>query len=119
VIECPASRNGWQGEQVDPTATYVQTTPERFDNLALMLGEAADGAAPSLRVEHVTEGSVLIVPDTVMPAPKTFTPAPIVVVERTNPWAVVIAGGGVTSALWLALLRLRRRRHHRPRLAGD
>jgi hypothetical protein len=106
----------WAGEPVDPATTYVQTSPERFDNLAVLLGEPVDGVSPSLRVEAATSDGVLIVPDTIAHPPVAFEPPPVVVVEQTTHWGAIAVGCGATSALWLAALRLRRRRHHRPRL---
>lgn len=106
----------WRGEDVDPATTYVQTTPERFDNLAVLLGTPVDGVSPSLRIESATADGVLIVPDTVAHAPLALPPPPVVVVEESNHWGAIAAGCGATSALWLVALRLRRRRHHRPRL---
>jgi hypothetical protein len=106
----------WAGEPVDPTTTYVQMTPERFDNLAVLLGTPADGVSPSLRVESATADGVLIVPDTVAHPPVTFTPPPVVVVAEDSHWGAIAVGCGATSALWLAALRLRRRKQHRPRL---
>jgi len=106
----------WQGEPVDPTVTYVQTAPDRFDNLAVLAGGPAPGSSPSLHVEAATADGVLIVPDTLAHPRVTLAPPPVVVVEQTNRWGAIAVGCGATSGLWLVALRWRRRRHHRPRL---
>ncbi len=111
----PGDPQRWSGEQVDPAYTYVQTGTARYDNLAALEGCPAPNVAPSLRVEEAAEG-VLIVPDQTAPSP--VAPRMLVVEKPTRGvgWAEIAIGCGATSALWIAVMRWRRRRAHRPRL---
>ncbi len=106
----------WNGEAVDPTYTYVQTTPSRFDSVAALAGCPVAGVSPGLRVEEATADGVLIVPDQTAPSP--VAPRMLVVEKpmRGVGWAEIAIGCGATSALWIAVMRWRRRRAHRPRL---
>lgn len=110
----------------DLAYTYVQTSPRRYDNLAVLAGCTIAGVSPSLRVEDATDRGVLIVPDSseavaIPPMPQSPVPlAPTVIVQATTTtglgWGEIAAGCGATSLLWIGALRLRRRRAHRPRL---
>jgi len=124
----------FNGEAIDLAYTYVQTSPRRYDNLAVLVGCPTVGVSPSLRVEEATDRGILIVPDSseavaipripAVPASPMPEPpvelAPTVIVQATTTtglgWGEIAAGCGATSLLWIGALRLRRRRAHRPRL---
>jgi len=119
----------FNGEAIDLAYTYVQTSPRRYDNLAVLVNCPTVGVSPSLRVEEATDRGVLIVPDSsapvvLPPPPESAVPpvelAPAVIVQATTTtglgWGEIAAGCGATSLLWIGALRLRRRRAHRPRL---
>jgi hypothetical protein len=113
----PGEPQHYSGGAFEPAYTYVQTSSGRYDNVAVLSGCPAAGVSPSLRVEEAADG-VLIVPDPSMPLP----PAPphVIVVQEPVPtglgWSAIALGCGLTSALWVAVVRWRRRRAHRPRL---
>ena len=54
----------FNGEAIDLAYTYVQTSPRRYDNLAVLVNCPTVGVSPSLRVEEATDRGVLIVPPT-------------------------------------------------------
>ena len=108
----------YRGEDVDPRYTYVQTGSGRFDNVAALAGCPAPGVSPGLRVEEATADGVLIVADE---TPVSPTSARVVVVNQPVPatglgWDAIALGCALTSGLWIAVVRWRRRRVHRPRL---
>ena len=59
---------------VDLAYTYVQTSPTRYENLALLAGCEAEDVSPSLTVGDETKNGVLIVPST-EPAVQPIVPA--------------------------------------------
>lgn len=128
------------GEAIDLAYTYVQTSPARFENLALLAGCPADGISPTLRVTAEPSGGILITTDTVpvtpvlaepppvasaapAPAPEAAVPAATtsrhtiyekVVVTRAPRWLPVAlalaAGGGASLGAALTMLALMLRR---------
>jgi hypothetical protein len=114
----PGEPIDYTGEEVNPAYTYVQTGSARFDNIAALAGCPVAGVSPGLRVEEETADGVLIVPDHSPVAPEA---ARVVVVQQPVPakglgWGAIALGCAMTSALWIAVVRWRRLRAHKPRL---
>lgn len=123
------------GVPVDLAYTFVQTSPERYQNLAALAGCPADGVSPSLTVTDETPTGVLIVaddppatppPTIAAPAPPLPAPPPTVYVFSSTithevSWpALLLGGAGGVAAGTLGLFMvgaLRRRRTLRPRAA--
>jgi len=120
----------FNGVAIDLAYTYVQTSPRRYDNLAVLVGCPTVGVSPSLRVEDAADRGVLILPDSSEPAPvpqvavaQLPAPVPLAPTIIVQPavtsglgWWAIASGCGATSGLWIVALRMRRRRAHRPRL---
>lgn len=105
----PSEPHVYAGERLDLATTYVQTRPQRYENLALLAGCSSEGGVPSLHVED--DHGLLIVPDD--------TPVvPLVVHDEVVPHYDLVAGLsvlGTVGALFI-VRRARRRRTHHPRL---
>ncbi len=89
----------------DATYTYVQTSADRYDNMARLSGHVAPGMPAYLRVEH-DHGDVIV--------PVQDDAAPVTV----EPHYDLAIGASVVATLLvtLAVRALRRRRRHVPRL---
>jgi len=119
VGECAVSVGG---TPLDLAHSYIDISQRRFDNLLLLAGGTTD-AAPGLRVQSETERGVLIVPDPTPVAPLRVVTAPpqLVVVppEAATPWLAMLAGGGLATVSFGALVAIlavqRRRRHPLPK----
>ena len=105
----PGLPHPYDGGALDLATTYVQTTPDRYDNLAELAGCSAGGNAPSLRIEH-DHGDLIV--------PERLPGKPVVVVQAAVPHDELAIGGSVAGTLILviAVRALRHRRAHRPRL---
>lgn len=95
---------GLDGTQV---YTYVQTSPDRYDNMARLAGKQTHGMPAYLRVEH-DHGDVIV--------PVQDDGAPVVVLRA--PHDDLAVGLSIVGTLLFALgvRALRRRRRHVPRL---
>lgn len=119
---------------IDLAYTYVQTAPDHYENLAMLVGCPVDGVSPSLAVAGETDdGDTTPMTPPQEPAPEPTAPAPAThvycstTIEQPLPvvtadtWLVLAlaAGGGVLAGGGIALtaLALRRRRAMRPRAA--
>jgi hypothetical protein len=105
----PGEPHRYGGERLDFATTYIHTRPQRYENLALLVGCSSEGAVPSLHVED--DHGTLIVPDD--------TPvAPLVVHEEAVPHYDLVAGISILGTLGALFIvrRARRRGTHRPRL---
>jgi len=103
----PGLPHEYTGGPLDATQTYVQTSPDRYDNMARLAGHGRNGMPAYLRVEH-DHGEVIV--------PVQDDPAPVVVVRA--PHDDLAIGLSIVGTLLLALAahKLRRRRRHVPRL---
>lgn len=112
-----------EGQRTDVRYTYVQTSPERYENLALLAGCDIDPEAPaSLTVSDETDHGVMITADqTSQPKPAPQVAYYATTIEQPLPWTVVAlaAGGGaiVGGGLFVLVIASRRRRAMRPRAA--
>lgn len=104
----PGLPHEYIGGPLDATQTYVQTSPDRYDNMARLSGHATSGMPAYLRVEH-DHGEVIV--------PVQDDAAPVIV-QRMAPHDDLAIGLGIVGTLLLGLAarRLRRRRRHVPRL---
>ena len=104
----PGLPHEYTGGPLDATQTYVQTSPDRYDNMARLAGHATAGMPAYLRVEH-DHGEVIV--------PVQDDPAPVIV-QAAVPHYDLAIGLSVVGTLLLALgvRKLRRRRRHVPRL---
>jgi hypothetical protein len=126
------------GSAVDLAYMFVQTSPSRYENLALLSGCPATGVSPTLDVAAETTSGVLITADTkpvpapvavaAPPAPAPVAPAPIAAppavyiyasAPQAVPWlaiALAAAGGALAGGMLTLLLAVARRRQAmRPR----
>ena len=107
--------------EVDLAYTYVQTGPDRYENLAALAGCPTSGVSPSLVVAAATSSGVMIQADTTPVTHvqlQTFDPPPqapeITYVIQTQPtnWLLILAACGAMTGMWTlaAIIFLRRRR---------
>ncbi|MBV8757389.1 MAG: hypothetical protein JO257_08950 [Deltaproteobacteria bacterium] len=104
----PGLPHEYTGGVIDATQTYVQISPDRYENMARLAGHSTNGGPAYLRVEH-DHGEVIV--------PVKDDAAPIVI-EAAVPHYDLAVGLGIVGTLLLGLAAraLRRRRRHVPRL---
>jgi hypothetical protein len=102
------------GRSHDPASVYVQTTPDHFTNLALLVGCPVAGVSPTLQVTHDDRGE-LITPSLDGGPPTTAgayaRPAP----EAPVPWGLLVAFGGLAFGVPIGLLLRRKPAQFEPR----
>jgi hypothetical protein len=107
--------------EVDLAYTYVQTGPNKFENVAELAGCPTSGVSPSLKVDDATPTGVLITADATPvqvaapPPPPPPAPPPTItyVYEQASlDWLPILLACSATSGLWMlgTLLLVRRRR---------
>jgi hypothetical protein len=116
------------GRAIDLAYTFVQTSPTRYENLALLSGCEAHDVSPALKVADETANGVLIVADA-EPAPAATPTVPQAApphvfvfsthTRETLPWLTIALAGVASFTMSLAgilvFARARRRRAMKPR----
>ena len=104
----PGLPHDYTGGVIDATQTYVQTSPDRYDNMARLAGHSTNGGPAYLRVVH-DHGDVFV--------PVQDDAAPVIV-QRVAPHDHLAIGLSIVGTLVVSLVAraLRRRRRHIPRL---
>lgn len=88
--------------------TYLHTEPDRYENLALLVGCSSEGAVPSLHVEH--DHGALIVPDDAAVQPL------LAAAKEPETHYGLVGGFSALATIGVVLVVRRRRRTHEPRL---